>query len=361
MKTLQIVASNCVDVDIDEDGKINYPQLKDINAKERRLIYWKCTYLFFASSIRFNPKAQHILYTNERNDAIDGKIDLKKKLIDLGVEIRYHDFSYFKPPNGYSNTFKNAFYKLDVIQKLGEQSGVNCILLDTDCVWIKSAESINQVFEQNDSILLYDPYTSENPSVRPTNLTKDNMPKTEVCKVYQMIDENYPSIEPRVFGGELIGGSSENLRKVAEMLSVSFIHILQKFSAEKQLPKFPNGKNIFSGMEYWSSMVYNQLPMPWIDAKIYTRRIWTAFSLNEVRKEDLNLTIWHLPAEKDKGIPLLYRKALNPNSKFWTLSNQDFIKYTSQYLGITASKLNLKRLPFVWDKMMSELKKKFKK
>jgi hypothetical protein len=357
MQEIGIITSMCVDIEPDE--KVFYPQLKDVNAQDRRWLYWQCVYVFFATSKRFNPQSRHILYTNDQTQVAKDGIDLMAKIKDLGVEVKFHPFQHFNPPKGYSNTFKNAFYKMDVIKELGKETG-NFILLDSDCVWIKPVSTLNQMMDWDKEILLYDTFTSSDPSKRPTNLTKDNLLKADVGKVFKQIDENYPIAEPHVFGGEVIGGNAQNLKIVGEELAKSFNHILTKYHSEAELPRFPNGKNIFSGMEYWTSMIYNQMPLPYRDARQYIRRIWTAFKVSSVKKTDFDLTIWHMPAEKKQGFPNLFQQSINPKSKFWTLSLDKFPAYMGEYLGITDKTLNFKRMGILVDKFQSEFFKLFK-
>ncbi|MCU0447408.1 MAG: hypothetical protein MUE85_21130 [Microscillaceae bacterium] len=358
MQDIGIVTSMCVDIEPDE--KVLYPQLKDVNAQDRRWLYWQCVYVFFATSKRFNPSSRHILYTNEQAQVVKNGLDLLAKIKELGVEVKFHQFQHFNPPKGYSNTFKNAFYKMDVIKELGKEEG-NFILLDSDCVWIKPVSTLNTMMDWEKEILLYDTFTSTDPAKRDPKITKDNLYKSEVGKVFKQIDENYPFAEPHVFGGEVIGGNAQNLKIVAEELDKSFYHILTKYKSEAELPRFPNGKNIFSGMEYWTSMIYNQMPLPYRDARAHIRRIWTAFRVSSVKKSDFDLTIWHMPAEKKQGFPNLFQQMLKPQSKFWTLPLDKLPVYMGEYLGITDKTINFKRLGILVDKVQSETMKFFKK
>jgi hypothetical protein len=67
-----------------------------------------------------------------------------------------------------------------------------------------------------------------------------------------------------------------------------------------------------------------------------------------------------MPAEKDKGFPLLYKQVIRENTTFWKLSGKPLQKLIGEYLGISGSILNLKRLSIYLQKAKIELKKKLK-
>lgn len=131
-------------------------------SRQRRLIYWKCAAVSFATSIRCNPGIRHILYTNDLAPVRYKGRDLRTFLTDMGIEIRYLPFEVFKPLPGLSKKFKNAFYKLDVIRELGKFVNQYSIVLDSDCVWVKNNQSFFQSLDQ-EKLLVYDCYQHKDP------------------------------------------------------------------------------------------------------------------------------------------------------------------------------------------------------
>ena len=259
MENIHIVTSICVDVDENED--IFYPQLKGVGQDHRRLLYWRCVYIFFASSSRCNPDCNHIVYTNDPHDVIENGINLTEKIKAFGVDIRHLPFKEFNPPKGYSKRFKNAFYKLDVIKQLGEEKDGYYLLLDSDCVWAKNDPELYKTLQSDDHVLLYD----VDCLLHAPQIQLHNMDRKSVLEVFRQIEPDYPEMAPILFGGEIIGGSNKNLKIVAEDLKQLFEKVIEKFKKESDLPVFPNNRNIFSGMEYFTSLSYNRLPIPWKD------------------------------------------------------------------------------------------------
>lgn len=331
---VKIVTSICVDTDT-KDSQINYPNSGDfLSSNAKRKIYWKLVTTFCASSIRCNPQEQHYVYTNDLEKVIVKNIDIKQFLDKLGVKIVYLPFEEFLPPDRYCSIFKNAYYKLDVLAALSRDEASSSILLDSDCLWNRHDNSLFKVIN-SDSILLRDTFEMKDAHTQ----GKYNLSMADMGKVFQKIDPDYPCLYPIWYGGEIIGGQGKKLKVIAEQLR----SLLKKVSQ----PKFdhssltlPNGKTFFDGMEYCTSFVYNQGLVEVYDAKKYLKRIWTLEQYNNVKTSDLQIPIWHLPAEKRAGLSLLFNKAINLKSKFWQISLDDFPYFLGEYVGVPERKLS---------------------
>lgn len=323
---MNIVTSICVDEDI-KDNDVIYPATHGASGNQRKIIYWKCVGVFFATSIRCNPTAKHILYTNDENPVIIKGIDLKQFLVELGVEIRYVPFRHFKPPAGYSKVFKNAFYKLDVMRELGmEEENEQSLLLDSDCVWTKQNNELLKLLNSHD-VLLYDVYKSDQGTKG-----KFHEVRLKLGKLYKEIYPEYPKTEPTQFGGEFVAANSKNFKVMADLMEEAFNLIISKF---KDHPlRLNQDRRIFDGMEFLTSYVYNSMPLEYFNAKDFISRIWNALKFSNTSKEDMRLTIWHMPSEKTQGFPLLYKQIVNKNSRFWRTPIDKFDVYLGKYLGV---------------------------
>ncbi len=92
--------------------------------------------------------------------------------------------------------------------------------------------------------------------------------------------------------------------------------------------------NNLCGDEYVTSFGYSRLPYPWTDASLFIRCIWTSYQKNNVRLADVALSIWYLPNEKMQGLPVLSRKVVQLNSRFWNLPPEALADYIGSYLGV---------------------------
>lgn len=91
------------------------------------------------------------------------------------------------------------------------------------------------------------------------------------------------------------------------------------------------------------SYIYNKQGYAPGTVNPYLERIWTAAQFYTASPSNFQLDVWHLPAEKAKGIKRLFLQVSNPKSLFWTLPvGEKFMKYAAGYLGIP--KRNISKL-----------------
>jgi hypothetical protein len=347
---INIITSICVDQE-DGDENIIYPSTLGANKNRRRLIYWKCAAVLLATSKRCNPAARHILYTNDKSEVMVGAFDLRAYLKEIGIEIIHLPFKYFVPPAGYSHSFKNAFYKLDVVKAMGNLENDYNILLDSDCVWTKpSEEFINQVASEN--ILLYNVYIGSKAGEVYHEV------RLALGKIYKEIDPSYPDPEPIQYGGELITGKGANLKVVSDKMKEVFDTVVKKY--KEGPPVFFGESSLFDGDEFLSAFVLNNMPVKKMEANKYLRRIWNTFRISTVKPEDMDLVIWHMPFEKTQGFPLLFKEVINKQSEFWTVPIHLFNIYLGQYLGVPKSMV-MKRMPMLASKLVEMSFGKIKK
>ena len=140
--------------DLDGEESI-YPQVGGKSStKNFQAVYWQCVATFFASSIRHNPSARHVVFTNEtRLPKIDG-LDLAKFLGELCVEIHVLPLGH-NTPKGYFGAWKNQFYVLDIINYINENMRfLSVLLVDSDCVIIKPLDNFFENLKINRCIYL---------------------------------------------------------------------------------------------------------------------------------------------------------------------------------------------------------------
>lgn len=332
---INIVTSVCVDVDEKDDA--NYPMLKGIDDKS--IVYWRCCMTFFMTSTKYNYDANHIVYTNDKNfkrRSIHG-YNLKDTLEGLGVEIVELPFKKFDPKS-YSKSFRNAFYKHEVIEALSKKNNPS-ILLDSDCIWTKRCEKLIGKLKQSDGLLLQDTYQrSSNPKLKsPHNLSMNDM--GELYKEIPVMPNQTDN--PIWYGGELIGGQPKNLKTVADGLYKTLKYCQEQEDLQKNSMVFNNGNSIFSNDEFISSYVFNALEgIPVHDTfGTISKRMWTLDNLYNVGETDLNLPIWHLPAEKESGLKELFHELVNTESIFWT-STEPIPKFVGNFFNIPKNQVS---------------------
>ncbi len=326
---------------IDKSDYSKNPQLAHLNFNNKRIAYWECCVTFFSSSIKVNPKDHHILYTNDKSEIVINNRNIKDFLNGLGVEIIYLPFIQFNVPNKFSSYLSAAFYKLEVLYALRQENTDDICLLDSDCIWIRPADPIKKILLE-DKIILYDIYKlKDNYTESPHGLSKKDL-----YDVFNQVLPNYPNPEPIRYGGEIVASNAKNFKKIADTMISSYNRIIKEFT---HLPKFKNGKKFLDGMEFFTSFVYNMIEIEHVDTEeeMILKRIWTRQNVNTVSKSNLDLVIWHLIAEKGRGIHLLCKEVLNEKSNFWNIGLDQMPEYLGGYMGIPERKIKMKELSFL--------------
>ena len=326
-KLFNIVTSICVDTDSSQQ-RIKYPNLEVKDSAERRAQYWRFVVTFCCSSLRSNPEARHLVYTNDSERVVINGLDIKRFLEDLGAEIHYLPFENYVPPESSGTKFRNAYYKLDVLKALsGLSHSDSSVLVDCDCLWIRNNPAL-EADAQSGELILYDIYQRTDPYDREPK----DMSRADMGELYRELDESYPEKFPIWYGGEFVGGRHATLDTMTKQLDVDFAMMVSE--SKKKQYVFRNGWNIFDGDEFQLSFVCNRGLFPIKEMSSYIRRIWSQEYLNNSRKEDLDLTIWHLPGEKERGLPLVFEEVIDRESDFWKVPMQELAEYLGGYVGI---------------------------
>lgn len=296
MTDFAIASSLCVDTDVDS-STVRYPMLGR-HQKDKRAIYWKCAYVFFWTSLYFNPGKKHILFTNDRQPVLINAIDIKQKLRILGVEIRITAFERFDPRER-SIRFRNAFYKFEAIRCLSELDYPS-ILLDVDCVWRLQSDELNRLIASGNCLLLQDTYQFGRLS---GSHSRHGITQNDLMHIYHTIDPLFDQSFPIWYGGEIIAGSPQNLVRIVDQLELVF----KQLKNADEVLRFKNNTGIFDNDEFISSFVYNSCNMPIIDSmNVYTTRVDTSYPRVVPWTLLSNVPIWHMPAEKVRGFPILF-------------------------------------------------------
>jgi len=286
----------CISVDREAaDVGAHYPQIPYVSSDSRRLIFWKCAMVFFGTSCKVNRLARHYLYTNDPQvPTIDG-IDCNKYLSELGVSITYLPFAIHKPPARVGHIFRNNFYKLDVVYEAARRHVGSVLLADSDVVWINALP--NGLL--GSGICLYPVFQWRNRDGRePNGVSLDDLDV-----IFQTLGDAPPSRETEWIGGELIGGMASELIKFSAILRETFNRWCEIFDDSTHV--FPNGSTVFDNDEFLLSYVASRYPGNFANGGQFIRRIWTE-EAGGGGGADFNLSAWHLPNEKLRGIPLLF-------------------------------------------------------
>jgi len=341
--SVYIVTGMCCD---EEGQESKYPQGSDAKSSSEKfqLVYWRCAVVYFASSVRNNPEAQHILFTNADRIPNIESFNTVEFFNKIGVKVVQIPFTY-RPPIEYYPAFRSTFFKFDIIQYLKNHSESNdlCIALDSDCVWVNSADRIIADIEKH-GLTTYDLYEPDDKKI--SGLTRQEMQKIYEELGYK-VDE-----PPKYFGAEFIVGNGKHIKILSDEVDSIWETCLQRFAA---------GETKFNTEEQMLSYIYNKLGYARSSGNAYFNRVWTSPIYYTANEADLKMDVWHLPAEKGYGIKRLFTQVANPTSDFWNVPvGELFLKYVAGYMGIPKRNIS-KTVLDVLDNRISGIKRRLAK
>ena len=324
---MEIVTTVCVDEEPDDITKYN--TLPRTDSESRREIFWRCTVVLMATAKRCQPESPRVVYTNDTDPVIAGSDEIRAMLKRLDVSIHHLPFRKFVPPAGVSRSYKNAFYRQEVLLHLGTKPEGTTLMLDSDCVWTRPDPWPSETAKTG-SVILIDTYKTTDVKERIFGFSREDL-----GNMYRRLDPLYPNPSPIWFGGEIIGGRNDRLAFLGEEMLKVFSRALSH--PDRSVLQLPNGQSFFDIDEYLTSFVHNLHLVPWVDAGSLLRRIWTID--REIRESEMAATIWHLPMEKKIGIDLLGREVANPQSEFWGVGMERFREYLGGFVGVPRRKV----------------------
>ena len=254
--------------------------------------------------------------------------------------MEYLPFEVFRLPQSLCKQFKNTYYKLDVMKVLGKDHRKVFILLDTDCLWTKPDEKLDELI-QSGELLLLDIYQSADPYSK----VHHNLSMHDMGLLFKEIDPDYPTPFPVRYGGEVLAASGDKFCEMVSQLERLFEFLVREAQENRRSFAFANGQTIFEGNELPVNFVFNKHLFPVTDLHGYVKRVWASEEINNVKPTDLGVTIWHLPGEKSTGLALLFEQILDDNSLFWTVPIESFPQYLGEYVGIPERKHRLQIKP----------------
>lgn len=284
-------------------------------------IYWRCLIVFFITSKRFNRNEKHVLFTNVQHlPKIDGR-SVKDILADLEVEIIYTDFKY-KTPKGYYGMFQNQFYEFSILEHISrnnQNADDKYLILDSDCVFIKPAQRLFAEAEENGFI------SFEIDS--PVNYDINGLSRLDMKALFEELLERPVNDIPSYHLGEFLLCSVENIKKIFADFQELWPKLLERHTLG--LKKLNEEAHTLSYLYYKNGLHASQ-------DNSFIKRIWTnPLFYRNVSAEDVDLTIWHLPAEKTYGIAGMYNYLIHECKDYGqNMPSTEFVERLKDFAGI---------------------------
>ncbi len=281
-------------------------QSPNIRAGSHLATYYRAMAVTFASVRRWNPDVDLVLVTNE-----PAPEDFARELGDLGVSEELVAFAH-EPPAGFNRSFAASLYMLDA---LGHPGGAKQVLyIDPDVLCVRPLDDMHATCGDAVGALQLS-YSADH--------DVNGLTRRQAAELHAQLGEPTDS-PPQHFGGECYvvpAGLAPTLIDRAES------------AWRLSLDRHEHGESRFTTEEHIMGFALRGVPV--VELSSFVRRIWTAASHRTVDGRESELTLWHLPAEKDRGFAEMYSLATDRDSWFWRADADEFVRRSARLMGIS--------------------------
>lgn len=299
------------------------------SSQSHQNIYWRCLIVFYITSRRFNKGEKHVLFTNVKQlPEVDGK-KMSDILKELEVEVIYTDFKY-KTPKGYFGTFQNQFYEFSILEHISQNNkrpDDQYLIVDSDCLFIKPARQMFDEAAKTGFMSFEDECT--------VDLVINGLSRKNLKTLYEALLGRELNEIPGYHLGEFFLASVKNINKIFLDFKELFPLLLDRNS--KGLPKFNEEAHTLSFLYFKNNLKACQ-------SKVFMKRIWTnPLFYRNVSASDVNLVLWHLPAEKTFGIAKLYDDFVHKSAQLgFDIKDENYHELVQKTLGIPSLPIKMK-------------------
>lgn len=272
-----------------------YAQTRGDSASDMFLdVYRKCLVTFYVSARRANPQAQLVLYVNS---ALAGDTSTSRVLIEildrLSVSVVVIGYDW-RPPVTWTKAWNNQFFLFDVLSDIQKRwSGEALVtVLDSDVVWNseRTAETMWKKIESA-GVLTYEVGYESAKVVNGASM--DALRRLADRNSYYVTDCTYS-------GGEFVGFRNGAFAAVLDACGEFYACMKSEHAKDS---------SVVCEEAHVLSMAYSHVGIRAGTANEFVKRVWTQpFKYRNTSKEDINLALWHVPAEKKYGLRRMYRR-----------------------------------------------------
>jgi len=144
-----------------------------------------------------------------------------------------------------------------------------------------------------------------------------------MAAIYENCYKERPSKPLRYYGGDFVALRGDKVAEVSEAREELW---------EYNLLLYREGKPKLNEEALFLSALAEHLKIRNSICNKYFKRMWTHPHFNTVKPEDVNLSVWHLPYEKKRGLYYLYKHFLKTGYEI--TDEKRYKELTSFYNGV---------------------------
>lgn len=265
--------------------------------------YFKAMTVAFASVRRWGPEVNLEFISNAAPPLAFLEVFEK-----LGVVSRYVPFAH-RPPEGFARSFTASLFMLDALESLTAE---RTIVMDPDVLCVGMLDSMLREVGDESGVLLMEFSPDED---------INGISRSQASELHGILGE--PQLNPNHFGGETYIFQKKHLSSIIERSNRAW---------DLSLRRYYSGESKFTTEEHILSYAIRSVPHMYLNSHV--KRIWTAHKYRLVDGRENDLTLWHLPAEKDRGFDALYPVVLDGESWFWTAERDEYLARVGRAMGL---------------------------
>lgn len=266
------------------------------------LAYFRAMVVAFASIRQLHPDIRLKLVSNA--PAPD---KFAEDFVGLCVEVDIVPFDH-RPPQGFTQRFEASLYMLDA---LAHADADITMFIDPDVLCVAPLDGMLAKAGRNPGAIWMKGYPPEHDI--------NGLSRRQAGQLHALLGAA-PTYDPMHFGGEVYVVPREEVAGLVERCEEAWTLTLSRHA--EGLSKFTTEEHILSfALRGAETQELND----------YAARIWTARSHRNIDGSERKLTLWHLPAEKDRGFAAAY-SAFKAGE--WPTEPQTFMDWAAREMGV---------------------------
>jgi len=282
--------------------------------------YQNCVDLLLASARRWNADVRLAVVLNPAAAEVLTE-ERRARWTASGATVLVAENTHRVPP-GFHGQWQNQFFVLDCLRALAgvAEPRESVVLLDSDCLVTRPLDELDDVVQRHGRAFY--------PVAFPAEAVVNGLSRVDLATLAAELHGGCEESELPYLGGEFFAFRADLLTEDLDRIDKAFAWTLDRAQAglsrpneEAQLITVVVAPGL-SGEEFVEKTI---------------RRIWTQpWQLRNADPADLDLAVWHVPAEKRTGLPRVHRAYLTADSWFWTSSREEWLERVGRLVGVPA-------------------------
>ncbi len=316
---------NCIATSIvldDVDEATDFPSVGGSSASDDfQMVYWRCVALCLLTARTHNPDTPLLLFSNVAVETA-APAEIVAQLRAVGVTFVRLPLSY-RLPKGSVSRWGNVFYVLDIIRYFVKELPYDALVMtDADCLWRRPVTALaNKLAAQG--CLLYS-LRPEDQKAYEGDVLINGMSRRKMLGVLEEVFSRRLDAAPPHNGAELFAATRAYCQRVLPQLPALWAYACNHAGEADGIKTEEHLLNILA----WANDV------PSYGANEFIRRLWTNFADVNLRPADMDLMIWHIPAEKKFGFRRMWDAFVASGRPWSSLSPQEVNAMGAIWMGV---------------------------